>query len=95
MSQLQREKQEHSQKISAEWEESVQNLKQSLEQARSELTQKEFSQNKIQRDLKNKLTEIEATREQKSNLMRKLEDAQAELLNLKKAKDEKDAKLQQ
>jgi hypothetical protein len=43
--------------------------------------------------LKKKLEEVEQSREQKSGLMRRVEDLNSEVLTLKQVKEQKDSKL--
>ena len=66
-----------------------------LEQTRGELTQKEIQFGRVSKDLQAKLQEIDSTREQKSKLMRRVEDFESELQTLRQQKDTKDSKLQQ
>lgn len=42
--------------------------------AKGELTEKELNFHKVEKDLKIKLAEIETTRDQKSKLMRRVDD---------------------
>lgn len=78
-----------------EWEASVENLKGALQQTRGELTEKELVFQRVERDLKRKLEEVEQSREQKTGLMRRVEDLNSEVLTLKQVKEQKDGKLQQ
>lgn len=62
--------------------------------AKGELTEKEINFTKVEKDLRTKLVEMDQTREQKSKLMRRVDDLNSELMSLKSAKDQKDSKLQ-
>jgi hypothetical protein len=55
--------------------------------AKGELTEKELNFHQVEKDLRSKLAEIEASRDQKSKLMRRVEDLQSEMTSLKSAKD--------
>ena len=76
-----------------EWEHSLHELQRELEQTKGELTQKEISFCRVSKDLQQKLQEIDSTREQKSKLMRRVEDFESELQTLRSQKDTKDSKL--
>ena len=70
-----------------EWEASVESLKGALQQTRGELTEKELVFQRVERDLKRKLEEVEQSREQKTGLMRRVEDLNSEVLTLKQVKE--------
>jgi hypothetical protein len=62
-------------------------LKGALNQTRGELTEKELVFQRVEKDLKKKLEEVEQSREQKSGLMRRVEDLNSEVLTLKQVKE--------
>jgi hypothetical protein len=62
-------------------------LKGALNQTRGELTEKELIFQRVEKDLKKKLEEVEQSREQKSGLMRRVEDLNSEVLTLKQVKE--------
>lgn len=62
-------------------------MKGALNQTRGELTEKELVFQRVEKDLKKKLEEVEQSREQKSGLMRRVEDLNSEVLTLKQVKE--------
>lgn len=62
-------------------------MKGALNQTRGELTEKELIFQRVEKDLKKKLEEVEQSREQKSGLMRRVEDLNSEVLTLKQVKE--------
>lgn len=64
-----------------------------MQLTRGELTEKELVFQRVEKDLKKKLEEVEQSREQKSGLMRRVEDLNSEVLTLKQVKEQKDSKL--
>ena len=62
-------------------------MKGALNQTRGELTEKELIFERVEKDLKKKLEEVEQSREQKSGLMRRVEDLNSEVLTLKQVKE--------
>lgn len=62
-------------------------MKSALNQTKGELTEKELIFQRVEKDLKKKLEEVEQSREQKSGLMRRVEDLNSEVLTLKQVKE--------